>query len=113
MVGADVWNWKNGMWNETQHFTQHATIEPLPTGVDDATLIRAFQLIFAAGITQYLSVWFVKIAFILLYYEIISRAGCMRKLRFVLDATTAITAVGLVVMLLMNVFYCWPISRNW
>lgn len=68
------------------------------------------QVVYTSAVPYYLSLWLVKFALLGLYYRLVPQKT---KMRIFLNITTAVAIASTIVIILMNLFICVPVSLNW
>lgn len=68
------------------------------------------QVVYTSAVPYYLSLWLVKFALLGLYYRLVPQRT---KMRIFLNITTAVAIASTIVIILMNLFICVPVSLNW
>lgn len=72
--------------------------------------VRVLKVVYSSAVPYYLCLWLMKYALLAFYYKIIPADT---KNRIFLHVTAAIAVASSVVIILLNLFLCRPISLNW
>jgi len=70
-------------------------------------------MLLASSVPYYISLWGVKFALIFLYYDLFTPAVMPRKFRVLLHVLTAYICMTFVIVMIINIFWCEPLSNNW
>lgn len=78
---------------------------------DANTRVTLLKIKFAAYFPYILQLWGVKLSIIALYYTLITDQ--FAKLRLALHCITAYCIATLLISVILNLFWCTPLSKNW
>lgn len=77
---------------------------------DDDNKVRVLKVVYASSVPYYLNLWLVKFALLGLYFRIVPRNTITRKF---LWFTFVVAIMAGVVIVLLNLLLCQPVSLNW
>ena len=74
-------------------------------------VVKGMKILYASVPIFYTGFFAVKFAFLLQYYDYFP--PFRRRLRLALNSLCVVVLVGYIVSLVLNIFYCLPVERNW
>ncbi|KAK6359798.1 hypothetical protein TWF696_000935 [Orbilia brochopaga] len=84
----------------------------LPDSFDDKNaLVKILQISFTSVLVYLATLWSIKLSLLLFYYKLIPNT--LPYLRLALHITSVVLGISFIIVILLNTFWCLPVSRNW
>lgn len=107
-ISLDAYTVSVGFMDDGANYLSKEPTSHVQGGVDEQIIV--LKIIYASAQPYYLCIWLIKGAILGFYYRLIPKET---KSRIFLHITTFLCIATLIIIILLNLFLCIPISKNW